>query len=219
MQKASISTRHSPDLAAVRSSLTTSKAFPRYLHKRSSHFYFRRKIPSDVVEGFPQYRDQVWKALGTELLEKARLLLAVEVTEFELTVAKLRKQKAHLNVSAHGLCNPTGDTGNALGIAANELLYQESHQAPDVRLHSEVLQRIEKDLEMLRRLTEAPKHQVKQEKEKTPSAPKPAAKAPAIKNRPTMLHLFEFWSVKQTRPRTIQAAKNAVLEFHELNCH
>lgn len=38
-----------------------AKAFPRYLHKRGTHFYFRRKIPSDVADGFVQFRDQVWK--------------------------------------------------------------------------------------------------------------------------------------------------------------
>lgn len=34
--------------------------------------------------------------------------------------------------------------------------------------------------------------------------------------QPTLLHLFEFWKVGQTRPRTIQTVENAVLEFHEL---
>ena len=86
---------------------------PKYLHKRVACFYFKRKIPSDVVEGFPQYCGQIWKALGTELLEKARLLLAVEVTEFELSVAKLRKQKAQLNVGEHVPFGVAGNPGDA----------------------------------------------------------------------------------------------------------
>lgn len=44
------------------------------------------------------------------------------------------------------------------------------------------------------------------------------AKAPvAARNLPTLLLLFEDWQRKQTRPRTINAVKKAVLEFQALH--
>ena len=96
---------------SLRSARPSSTALPKYLHKRGSCFYFKRKIPRDVIDGFPQYQGQIWKALGTVFLEKAKLLLAVEVTEFDLTVAELRKKKAHLNVGEHCLFSALGNTG------------------------------------------------------------------------------------------------------------
>jgi hypothetical protein len=48
-----------------------------------------------LTNEFPQARGgQVWKSLETDLLEKARILLDAEVSEFELTVAKARKKIA-----------------------------------------------------------------------------------------------------------------------------
>ena len=38
--------------------------------------------------------EQYWKALGTTLLEKARVLLAVEVSEFDFAVAQHRRANA-----------------------------------------------------------------------------------------------------------------------------
>jgi hypothetical protein len=98
-----------PESTSLETIHTHSRAYPKYLHKRGGQFYFRRKIPSDVAYAFTQVRDQVWTALGTGLLEKARVLLAVEVTEFELKVAKLRKQNAHDKVCELGLFSPAGN--------------------------------------------------------------------------------------------------------------
>jgi len=67
---------------------------PAYLHRRGRCFYFKRKIPADVLRAFPGERRQVWKSLDTHLLEKARLMLAVEVSEFDFTVAKHRRERA-----------------------------------------------------------------------------------------------------------------------------
>ena len=67
---------------------------PAYLHRRGSCFYFKRKIPADVLRAFPGERSQVWKSLDTHLLEKARVMLAVEVSEFDFRVAKYRRECA-----------------------------------------------------------------------------------------------------------------------------
>ena len=67
---------------------------PQYLSRRGSTFYFIRKIPADAREAFPGHSSLVTKSLGTHLLEKAKVLLAVEVTEFDLTLANHRRQQA-----------------------------------------------------------------------------------------------------------------------------
>ena len=72
MSNATNLTRLRPDHLSSKSNQVRSKALLKYLHKRGACFYFKRKIPSDVVEGFPQYCGQIWKALGTDLLKKAR---------------------------------------------------------------------------------------------------------------------------------------------------
>lgn len=71
-----------------------SSTLPRYLFRRGDTLYFKRKIPVDVAYGFPECKGQMWKSLGTHLVEKARVLLAVEVTEFDLRVAELRREQA-----------------------------------------------------------------------------------------------------------------------------
>lgn len=58
-----------------------------------------KKIPLNATDGFPQFRSQGWKSWGEVLLETARLWLAVEVTEFDLTVARVRKHTADRQVS------------------------------------------------------------------------------------------------------------------------
>lgn len=67
---------------------------PRYLTRREGHYYFKRKIPQDVRHGFAFKGGQVWKSLGTTLFEKAKVMLAVEVAEFDLLVNKLRREAA-----------------------------------------------------------------------------------------------------------------------------
>ena len=71
-------------------------SLPRYLFRRGDTLYFKRKIPADVAHGFAEVKGQIWKSLGTSLVEKAKVLLAVEVTEFDLKVAELRREKARL---------------------------------------------------------------------------------------------------------------------------
>jgi hypothetical protein len=67
---------------------------PQYLSKRATTYYFVRKIPADALEAFPGRSSLVTKSLGTPLLEKAKVLLAVEVTEFDLTLANRRRRQA-----------------------------------------------------------------------------------------------------------------------------
>lgn len=74
---------------------------PRYLHRRGQHYYFKRKIPADLRDLFGDGRKQYWKALGTTLLEKARVLLAVEVSEFEFALAGGKSPKA-CKTNGHG---------------------------------------------------------------------------------------------------------------------
>ena len=66
----------------------TSK--PAFLHRRGPRYYFKRKVPADCRELFGGQR-QLGKSLGTDQLEKAKVMLAVEVTEFDLAVARHRR--------------------------------------------------------------------------------------------------------------------------------
>lgn len=67
---------------------------PQYMHRRGDMLYFKRKIPADVAEAFPGYKEQVWKSLETNLLSKAKVRLEVEMTEFNLALATFRRKKA-----------------------------------------------------------------------------------------------------------------------------
>ena len=49
-------------------------ALPAYLHLRGATYYFKRKIPADSAGAFPNYKGQVWKCLGTGLLERAKAI-------------------------------------------------------------------------------------------------------------------------------------------------
>lgn len=81
---------------------------PRYLFSRNGIYYFKRKIPADVAHGFPEYREQVWKSLQTNWLETAKVRLAVEVTEFELKVAQLRREHATQAAAVRLVALPSG---------------------------------------------------------------------------------------------------------------
>ena len=70
-----------------------STSRPPFLHRRGLRYYFKRKVPADCRELFGGQR-QLWKRLGTDQLEKAKVMLAVEVTEFDLAVARHRKERA-----------------------------------------------------------------------------------------------------------------------------
>ena len=77
---------------------------PPYLHRRDRSFYFKRKIPVDCVDAFPGLHGQVWKSLETTLFERARVMLAVEVTEFDMLVARHQNERATRLASVTPLC-------------------------------------------------------------------------------------------------------------------
>ena len=77
-------------LALVRPTPTSKSPF---LHRRGPRYSFKRKVPADCRELFGGQR-QVWKSLATDQLEKAKVMLAGEVTEFDLAVARHRRERA-----------------------------------------------------------------------------------------------------------------------------
>lgn len=195
---------------------TPSTSKPPFLHRRGKLYYFKRKVPADCRELFGDQR-QVWKSLGTDKLEKAKVMHAVEVTEFDLAVARHRKERAAL---AAGVIPLSQARPNAVGNPAPE---DETSRATFA--YRDVLQSIEAAVERFRGLMvpqAAPAPAVVLTAATVPSkpvVPKPGSPTTSKRGRipPTLLHLFEDWKRKQTRPRTIGAVQTAVLEFHELH--
>lgn len=109
-----------PDFLSPSASRLHPCAKPKYLHKRGGRYYFKRKIPADVAHGFPAYTEQVWKSLGTTLLHRAKVYLAVEVTEFDLRVTQLRKDKAEQFGNAVGYASLLVSTSRSAGNGGQE---------------------------------------------------------------------------------------------------
>jgi integrase len=196
---------------------TTSTSKPPFLHRRDGLCYFKRKVPRDCRDLFGGKR-QVWKSLGTDKLEKAKVMLAVEVTEFDLAVARHRKEQA---ARAAGVVLLSQGRRNDSGRPS----MPRAEVSRGTLAHLEVLQSIEAAFERLRGLMvpqAVPTPPVTPNSVTLPPTPavlEPASPATPKRGRipPTLLHLFEDWKRKQTRPRTIGAVQNAVLEFHELH--
>lgn len=196
----------------------SSTSRPPFLHRRGPWFYFKRKVPADCSELFGGQR-QLWKSLGTDQLEKAKVMLAVEVTEFDLAVARHRRERAAL---AAGVVPLTWPRAHAPAVAAPTHDGDPGHAAV---AHLEVLRTIEAAFDRLRGLM-VPHAASAPAVPPTPASlrPSPATNLPPPQSnsqrgriQPTLLHLFEDWKRKQARPRTIGAVQNAVLEFHELH--
>lgn len=83
---------------------------PQYMFKRGDNLYFKRKIPADARGAFPGFTEQVWKSLGTNLVAKAKVRLAAEVTEFNLTLAAFRRDRAARERDQEGEQAPLGLT-------------------------------------------------------------------------------------------------------------
>ncbi|MFS2047477.1 DUF6538 domain-containing protein [Variovorax sp. Varisp41] len=202
-------------LALVPTSASSGKpsaSLPRYLYRRGGTYYFKRKIPTDCGEAFPQCQGTLWRSLSTDLLEKARVLLAVENTEFELTVATHRKAHARQRLTRAGLATDLGLKPLKHGI---------STAAPPP--HAELLKGIEASLAQLRALV-FPDSQAQaraDEIRRAPAAPRRASQSSRGTTtrdiRPTMLHLFEDWKLKQTRERSIAAVESVVMDFRKLH--
>lgn len=148
-------------------------------------------------------------------------MLAVEVTEFDLGVARHRRERAACAAGAIPLSRPQTHTATA---AASE---PAGDVTPAALAHLEVLRVIAAAFDRLRGMT------VPQAAPASASAvvPMPVPARPRLPTaqqspkssphrgriQPTLLHLFEDWKRKQSRPRTTGAVQNAVLEFHELH--
>lgn len=202
----------------------SSGAKPKYLHKRGGVYYFKRKIPADVAHGFPEYRDQIWKSLGSSLLHRAKVHLAVEVTEFELRLAQLRKEMAGEVARAAGYGNARPPTlQKAVNISrGTEVVPATMTLVP---------------LAASDRSSAKPAHVQapgnRQRRVATePSAGRAASDPKCVPRSPrteplrsgqytsstsmTMLHLLEDWKLKQTRPRTVAAVEKTVVEFRSV---
>lgn len=212
---------------------------PQYLFKRGYTYYFKRKIPAGAAEAFPDYKEQVWKSLETNLLATAKVRLAVEVTEFNLTLAAFKRKQA---AQASERENPSRARGlvlvNALpGMAtpdAGEHPSGTQRTAPGPEIapagapghpeteRSELIRSLEAGLARLQQMAPslpAPTPAFRAVKPRSPSTQVAGALARDEPKGPrqTMLHLFEDWKRTQTRHRTINSVETAVLEFRELH--
>jgi hypothetical protein len=206
---------------------------PQYLSRRGATFYFVRKIPADARDAFPGHSSLVTKSLGTHLLEKAKVLLAVEVTEFDLTVANHRRQQAVQSAEQAD--------ASVRRLDRLALVGQAPVLGPQEQERLDLVRTLEANLERLRSMTvgvsPAPGANPRQSSPMV-SPPRNVAAGQALRKphpgggpasetaprgprhgkiKPTMLHLFEDWKRKQDRPRTINAVAAAVLEFRELH--
>ena len=210
---------------------------PAYLHRRGSCFYFKRKIPADVLRAFPGERSQVWKSLDTHLLEKARVMLAVEVSEFDFRVARYRRECA---AKLAGLAPEAVVKRASSGLFAALMAEPTAEELARIAL----VRTLEENLEKLREMTPGaaiasaggsgggsarpsaitnPSVLAVASAQSKAAAPppKPALQlsSPTVKGKiaPTMLHLLEDWKRKQTRHRTVKAFEMAVHEFREIH--
>ena len=220
---------HSKPAVPTTASRPYSK-LPRYLHRRGQLFYFKRKIPADLRHVFGDGREQHWKALGTTLLEKARVLLAVEVSEFDFEVAKHRRLNA-ANQAGVRVKSDGAASGDSNDMAANV-------QMPGAEMHQclEMLHTLQERLMGISAArTGSPQATGHHEPngrpvevdgtmrpvQPIPRAPKLTKAMEALTERgprkPTLTYLLEDWKRKQTRHRTINAVQAAVHEFRDVH--
>jgi hypothetical protein len=198
---------------------TSPTSLPKYLFKRGHTFYFKRKIPTDVADGFPEFREQVWRSLGTCLLAKARVLLAVEVTEFDLKVAEMRRGQAvnratdcgaeHSGPVAAPPCGASVLVANPVRAPAPSSIVGRANPAPRT-----VASALEASPQPAPSRTVRPVRSVATTLPAATASTQAKATGP---NRPSMLHLFEDWKQKQTRPRTVNSVHTPVMEFRTLH--
>lgn len=102
---------------------------PKYMHRRGRFYYFKRKIPADLMHVFGDGRDQMWKALGTSLFEKAKVMLAVEVSEFDFAVAKHRRQLAAKSAGLPARVDAPKESVAPATVDINLTAEQQAHRA------------------------------------------------------------------------------------------
>jgi hypothetical protein len=113
---------------------------PQYLAIREGVFYFKRKVPANLVAAFD--KEQVWKSLETTNLAEACRRLAKENAAFELQMATLRHRAI-----TEGLCVALPAQTKALGAHMVPALLQ--------RYYVHMLERDEEELRAQGETTEA----------------------------------------------------------------
>jgi integrase len=203
---------------------------PKYLHRRGKSFYFKRRIPTDVADDFPHFKGQVWKSLDTDNLAKARVYLAVELTEFELTVANLRRAQAL------AVAKDMPEQSKRVPFSIVRRIKSAVDKAPvsseekfTVAIEGRTAERLTASSTGAAEQTPLSSTTLGQNPAKLSGSKKGVGTATSAagthviavtaKIAPTMSHLFEDWKQKQTRQRTINAVHTVVMEFRTLNGH
>jgi integrase len=204
---------------------------PKYMHRRGRFYYFKRKIPADLMHVFGDGRDQMWKALGTSLFEKAKVMLAVEVSEFDFAVAKHRRQLAAKSAGVPVRVNvpKESDASEAVDVALT----------PDQQAHMALVRGIEESLQKLMAMMPggsglagvntvmktapaiALPASARAKVQGTNERAKPVTQISTDPNygarKPTLLHLYEDWRLKQTRERSAKTMLRTVHEFRDIH--
>lgn len=208
---------------------------PKYMHRRGRFYYFKRKIPADLMHVFGDGRDQMWKALGTSLFEKAKVMLAVEVSEFDFAVAKHRRQLATQSAGVPvRVAEPKGSEAPAT-VDVTLTAQQQAHMAL-VRGIEESLQKLLAMMPggqglsatnsgtnsgMTTALSIAPPAPARAKVQGQKERAKPATQTSTDPNygarKPTLLHLYEDWRLKQTRQRSVRTMLRTVHEFRDIH--
>jgi integrase len=197
------------------------------MHRRGRFYYFKRKIPADLMQVFGDGRDQMWKALGTSLFEKAKVMLAVEVSEFDFAVAKHRRQIAAKTAGVPIRAADPKKAEAAVTVAGAITPEQQAHMA--------LMRSIEESIQKLVSMMPGA-HAVASMSSTSQIAPPASARAklqgpqvrakPATQTstdpdygarKPTLLHLYEDWRLKQTRERSAKAMLRTVHEFRDIH--
>ena len=200
---------------------------PMYMHRRGRFYYFKRKIPADLMSVYGDGREQMWKALGTSLFEKAKVMLAVEVSEFDFAVAKHRRQIAAKTAGVPVRAADSKKAETSVTVTGAFTLEQQAHIA--------LVRSIEESIQKLVSMMPGG-HAVAGMSAATPIAPPASARAklqgphvrakPATQTstdpdygarKPTLLHLYEDWRLKQTRERSAKAMLRTVHEFRDIH--
>lgn len=189
---------------------------PKYMFRRGDTYYFKRKIPADAFDAFPEYSEQVWKSLETSLLSTAKVRLAVELTEFNLKLAAHRRAMALLEqgVREYPRSNiPMLASGQRESEGTSNVV-QLSATMPSVERIVSRSSRGGKQTTAVSRADDTTKACEAQGRyDHSP----PQGRAAGQGAKQTMLHLFEDWKRTQTRQRTITAVETAVMEFRHLH--
>lgn len=70
--------------------LKTQRQLPEYMTVREGKYYFKRKVPADVVPLLTPSKKQIWKSLKTSVFEEAAVKLQVHIDQFDEMVAEAR---------------------------------------------------------------------------------------------------------------------------------